>query len=729
MTRGVSAVELVIGSRLFASMGDLQYPVMRRVLETLDKLKHDPDHSGLDYKLPQRARDRRIRTCRINDNYRLVCAEAGRDRHGRRTIVALAAYPHDEAYTWASRQQLTIDGLDGAHVVDVAAVEDVPIPTAVEPRQSPLIGVKDVVLTRFGVPEGALSQLRRAASEVELEVVLSHLPGQVADAVRGLAAGYDPDEVWAEISMLHGPGTATGRPRQGPEAEPAGPDQFALAVTSSASSERFHVFAADKDLERALLEPMATWRVFLHPRQAAVATRRYSGPARVTGGPGTGKSVVAMHRAAHLARLDDGPVLLTTFTRNLAQQLQTGLRSLLSDTEMERVQVVNVDALTIAQHVQRIGAVPALAASRLGRLWSRVHQELAAERPLTFYVVEWRDVIEQRRVTSLAEYLRVDRSGRGTPLNPPQRQAVWRVLDRFARALDDHGLSTFGLVADQVVDAVTESVAGGEEPPFRHVVVDEAQDLSAPQWRLLRALVAPGPDDLFIVGDGRQRIYAHQASLRSLGIETRGRSQRLRLSYRSTGQILGWAEGILSGAGVVDLGQDDAVEAPPDVTSLMSGPTPSATGYPTPAEERDGVAALVRAWVDDPRNPTLPQDIAVAVRTNKVRDELAAHLHERGIPAYAMIGEDVRDGEVTVATMHRLKGMEFRAVAVADVKQGTIPNAWAVEQSGDDERSRAEAVLQERCLLYVACTRARERLAVSWSGDPSPLLVSVRQDA
>jgi superfamily I DNA/RNA helicase len=737
--------EVAISVDLLASLAALTSPLVKRVHQTIKKLEQDPDHSGLDYKRPQGARDTRIRTCRVNDNYRMVCAEAGRNGAGRRTIIALTVRAHDEAYHWAERQVLTIDGVAGAHVVDVVAVEAVPVLTPAGLGEAavagPLSAVDDRALQRFGVPQDLLPVLRSAFTEIELEARLTLMPPQVADAVRGLAAGLSQDDVWAEVAGAYsselafpqartaGPGARDDQDLLDLGGEVGGPDDLAVAVTSGASADRFHVFADDAALERALLEPLARWRIFLHPRQSAAVTRTYSGPARVTGGPGTGKTVVAIHRAAHLARTGQGQVLLTTFTKNLAYQLQAGLRSLLAAEELDRVTVLNVDALVIALYARRVGTPPDLTGSKTDKVWSRVHAAEGGDRPLAFYQVEWRDVVEQRGVADLAQYLTVERRRPGTPLTPPQRQAVWRVLERFATGLDEQGLATFGQLADRVAAALTAAVAAGEPHPYRHVVVDEAQDLSSPQWRMLRALVASESDDLFLAGDGRQRIYSQGASLRSLGIETRGRSQRLRLSYRSTAEILRWAEGILAGTGVPELGDAGNREELPGVTSLMSGPAPTTAGHLSPEDERRALVGLVSEWLSTDPAGLLPHEIAIAVRTNKVRDEITEELRAAGIPAHAMITDDEREDAVTVATMHRLKGTEYRAVIVADVKDGTVPNRWAIKSSADDDISRAEALLQERCLLYVACTRARERLHVSWSGTPSPFLAGHQEGA
>ena len=164
--------------------------------------------------------------------------------------------------------------------------------------------------------------------------------------------------------------------------------------------------------------------------------------------------------------------------------------------------------------------------------------ELGEERwDARFLHDEWSQVVLGQALSSREEYFRARRAGRGRTLNRVQRAEVWQLVEQFTKRLTER----------EPVDvppgrgarrADREGAGSGEGPRYRHVVVDEAQDLSPAHWMLLRAMAAPGPDDMFLAGDTHQRIYDSYVSLGSLGIAIRGRSTRLTLSYRSTHEIL-----------------------------------------------------------------------------------------------------------------------------------------------------------------------------------------------
>jgi superfamily I DNA/RNA helicase len=251
---------------------------------------------------------------------------------------------------------------------------------------------------------------------------------------------------------------------------------------------------------------------------------------------------------------------------------------------------------------------------------------------------------------------------------------------------------------------------------YDHVLVDEAQDLHASQWRLLRAIVPEQPDDLFIVGDAMQRIYGDTVSLRALGIETRGRATRLRRNYRTTHEIVGWALGLVSADTVIDLDE---------LGTDLSGYTPCGTVLvpilrPTSAGERaDGVGERVGGWLAAGYGP---ESVAVAVRGKEDVARVVAALKRAGVPA-AQLGREGRlDASVNVGYMHRLKGLEYACVAIVGLNEMRVPPPERSSPPEDDHTQHIVDLQTERSLIYVAATRARDHLAVSWHGQPTSLL-------
>lgn len=250
------------------------------------------------------------------------------------------------------------------------------------------------------------------------------------------------------------------------------------------------------------------------------------------------------------------------------------------------------------------------------------------------------------------------------------------------------------------------------ERPIDHLLIDEAQDLTPSQWQLLRELVPVGKDDLFMAEDTHQRIYGQHVVLSRYGIKITGRSRRLTLNYRTTQQNLQWALGVLEGGSFED--SEGTVESAHGYRSARRGPAPELHGAATPGEQFDFVADRVRSWLDA---GVAPETIAVLVRGKKQASAVVQQLYAKGVSVSDM---DAARGMPQVMTMHKAKGMEFSRVVVFDVTDGVIPSPWALrDKTGGD---LDDAMLRERSLLYVAASRARDELVVSWRGERSPLL-------
>ncbi len=522
-----------------------------------------------------------------------------------------------------------------------------------------------------------------------------------------LAAGYSVEDAWAEIVA-------------GTEPGPVDTEDVEAAVDRAASQSMFYVVQGHDELADMLNRPFDLWRTFLHPTQRALAYRPvYNGPVRVAGGPGTGKTVVAMHRAKALAEQApaDERILFTTFTRNLADAI-TGSLKLLGGLELlERVEVLNVDRLARQVVQEGEGGSPKVAPEREQmQIWEDVVDELGIPFPPTFLRQEWLQVVLAQGISSRDDYFTAKRPGRGVRLTRRERAEVWKGIEAFTNRLVEFGQRTFL----QMASAAADSLSARSVKPYAHVIVDEAQDLHAAQWRMLRAAVPDGPNDMFIVGDAHQRIYDHRVTLSGLGINVRGRSRRLRINYRTTHEILRWALGLLAGEAVDDL--DAGTDSLAGYRSQMHGPEPSLVGYASRAEELSGLVAAAKEWIGSGIDP---HNIGVFARTEETARLAVKALEDASVPAKL-----VEPGEssasvpvVDVATMHRGKGLEYRCVAVVDAGKRTLPMPVSLTPASTDPLQHDLDVKRERCLLYVACTRARDVLRVSWAGAPSSFLV------
>ena len=561
------------------------------------------------------------------------------------------------------------------------------------------------------------------------------------EALLNLATGATIEEIREDFGL---------RPSRDVAAEPTDADLIAGLRTRAARS-TFTWLESDEDLRRAIEGlSFAEWQLFLHPQQRALVERRANGPMRVSGGAGTGKTVIAVHRAVELAKRDkaDGQeprILLTTYTRNLADDLRRQVAQLeprLPFTEKLSEPGVMVSGLDrVARMIlQQAGArISPIAQEVIGQprgrvltyprenVWQEVLTLMGDELPerlrsADFLESEYELIVLPQRVTTLKQYLRVRRPGRGVALDRSKRAAVWKAMERYRDRSADLGVTSFDEQLALAATWLDKEAALGTPRPFRHVLVDEAQDLTPAHLQLLRALVEPGPDDLFLAEDSHQRIYGKKITLSHYGIQVRGRSRRLTRNYRTTRQNLDVAFGILDPGTYEDM-EGQAEEH--HYVSPRSGPEPLLLHATDRADELSKAAELLTVWLEQDRDSedSAPESIAILVRDRYQRDAVVNGLAQHGVEMRAVDREAAGRGRPVVMTMHRAKGLEFRKVLLFDVSKNAIPRPLRDQQYSDADRD--DALLRERSLLYVAATRARDQLAISWSGEASPLITAL----
>lgn len=701
---------LVLDKSFLAELHKLDPPIRQKVIELPGKFE-EHTHAGVHLEKLNGAADDRVRTVRVDKSWRGVVVSLGEAR-----FALLRVMPHDDANTWAMKQRFGVNPITGiVELVDVPTVaERVEEVTANDPHDAAHLfdNVSDKDFRQVGVDEGYIPLLRRLVDEAEVIAIASLLPKAQGDAVLMLADGKTPDEVWAVLAEDYLLGTET-----------VDPEDLEAALKRPASQAEFVVTTDDKELMALLSSDFEAWRTFLHPAQRAIAEKRaYSGPFRLTGGAGTGKTVVAIHRARFLARAliesgdTTGRILFATYTNSLSTNLQRTLRSFCSAEEFRRLHITTVDALA-AQTLNAEG-VKIRPVSDDRDLRDRAAQAAAMAAldeigvDARYLLAEWQQIILGRNLRSLADYAVSPRPGRGRRLTRPERKQVWEAVAYLTDDLGRARAATYTQIAARAADLI----AGRGEALYRHVIVDEAQDLHPAQWRLLRAAVAPGENDLFLVGDAHQRIYDSRVSLSSIGIETRGRSRRLKVNYRTSQQILGWALGILSGEPIDDL--DGNVERQVGYRSEFQGPVPEVIAFDAAVEESQFVATRVKAWLD---SGVAPSAIGVVGRMHDDLLGVRTALGEAEVD-FAEIGGSATGGKVQTGTMHSSKGLEFARLILVAANADRLPLSGTVTPAAEDEVQHAADLQRERCLLYVACTRARDQLVVTSHGVPSALL-------
>ena len=613
-------------------------------------------------------------------------------RHGRRAILIEAGTAltvvyvgeHDDAYRWIRKRRASIHP-ETQEIQVVKVIEKEQVKFVERLIEAPLHDYSADYIHSLGVPKEYIEPLQKATEDGVL-ALLDGLPQPVQERIFALLEGKPvppPPKVRVDDPVRH----------------PNNRYRYLLIETK-------------EELERALFGDWEDWMVFLHPVQHQAVEQNYKGPAKVTGAAGTGKTVVAIHRAVRLARENPSRrVLLTTYTKTLAEALKDGVERLAGG--LENLEVEHFDRLLTRWYTKGLGKKLSVARDKqIEEALKRAAEEVGRPEWASdlFLFNEWVRVVDAWGVRSLEEYLAVDRTGRATPLSQARRRELWPVFDRTRGLLVSRGLETWGSRTRTLLENLEKL------PRFDHVAVDETQDLSPIQLKLLRAIVPEGDNDLFLVGDAAQRIYQTRVPWRRLGIETVGRSQRLWINYRTTREIANFAEGVLP----EKVTEAEGEEVAPKALSLLRGESPEIQVFAQPNQEVSALANWFRALIEQGYDP---EQIAVVARTKKLLKTRGASAVKRaGLPSW-FLEEGGQGPGVCLATMHRVKGLEFRAVAVIGVEDGQVPNDFVLKQA-ETEADREALLELERQLLFVALSRPREKLWISAAKQPSPFLLT-----
>lgn len=686
--------KVALAQEFLAGLAKLPAATQAKVLKWAIRFQSDPTASGINYEKVQAARDPNLKSIRIDQDWRgIVLKPAQGD-----VYVLLFVGHHDDAYRWAAQRKLAINPITGAMQVvvfdEVSAPAGSPVPgsdwsAATAPVAPPLFAtLSDRDLVSLGTPEDLVPRVRAIRNEQDLDRLQRDLPVEAYEGLFLVAAGDAVGDILAARETRVDRAVDTS--------------DFARSLETPESRSRFVIVDDDEALTAILNAPLAQWRVFLHPTQHRLAVGDRSGPVRVLGGAGTGKTVLAMHRARWLAeqRTPEGQkVLVTTFTRNLAVDIEENLRTLCPAAVLQKIEVRNLDAWVHAllrahryEHVivydrQREAAEP----------WQRALavKDSALGLPDEFYEHELEQVVLAQGIASRDDYRLARRTGRGVVLSRGKRDAIWPVFEEYRAQLASRKLKE---VDDAYRDAAALLAQTGKSLPYSAIVVDETQDFGPQALRLLRAMVPRGSNDLFFVGDGHQRIYRrHRAAMSRCGIDIRGRSRKLYLNYRTTEEIRKQAAALLEGCEVDDL--DDGQDEGGRYKSLSRGDPPIVETKRDFEEALDRAGDLIDAW-SKPAVDAPARSACVIASRRKDRDAVAAYFRHRGVRIRVVEADerdDPSDTSLRLATMHRAKGLEFDQVVVL----GTSEMLGPVESTGD-----------ARKLLYVALTRAKGRAAL-----------------
>lgn len=712
---------LAMGENFFESLSKLPPRIVRSVTAFISKFRNNPTSKGIHYEGIQNASCSDYRSARLNDDYRLIL------KHPENTNVFLLLFvaKHDDAYRWAVTHRCEVNVKTSAvQVFTVKEKEEVPKPQKTTPEVLPgfsdtelghptrlFASLTDDDLLSVGVPKVWLSKVQSLATQEELRGLANELPSDAFDSLLELADGAPIEEV----RKLFGE-ESKAQTNQSVSTEEA------LIKPNARTLRSFKIVEPDVFLEEISAASLAAWRIFLHPSQRKLVERPALTPMLVRGVAGTGKTVVALHRAAFVANLIPADslkkVLFTTFTKNLALDLSTQLDQICTEKQRAKIEVVNIDAW-VTKFLKQNGCTARIIYPSEAEYSKAFDSALQMKSPALsfddeFYRTEWQRIILPQAIQTEQEYLRASRKGRGVILSRGQRKEIWPVFEEMRRLLALKGLMTFE-------DACVMAQGLVQENPglvqYEYVVVDETQDLDQQALKLL-ALVAKQSSEsepaIFLVGDSHQRIYARQASLGACGINVRGRrSTRLKLVYRTTEEIRRTAESVLLGELYDNLdGEAEGAGELKESFGKRHGTLPLILSASNAREEVDLVLEQIR------ENNYEDNEACVVFRTKELLQAFKSELDCRRIDNVVIkSGENSKRPGIRLSTMHRVKGLEFKLLFIADCNENVIPLNKALQSQDKAEKRYKE--LAERSLFYVACSRARDRLLICHTGAPS----------
>lgn len=691
-------MSILLADTLIASVRKLDANDAKRVWDFLGKLFDNPSNPGISLERITQAKDKNLWSGRITQSLRAVIHKES-DTH-----TVLYASNHDDAYDWAKTRKIERHIVTGAlqivespelveqHLATSHSIEESPNQTnqttTTTTTLTPIFdNHKDDYLLSLGLPPDWLPTIRKITSEdILLDEVLPKLPEEVAERLLKLAIG----------EFVTPP---TPLPANKP------------VIESQDTRRRFFKLESNEELIKMLAEPLSTWAVFLHPSQQKLATGNFNGTVKITGSAGTGKTVVALHRARHLAK-QGKRVFLTTYVTTLCHNLQRNLSILCSKEELSKITVgtVHQQAMAIVNGTGK--KLKPIDNSQIAELLEHYQRHTNSPLQTDALMLEWENVIQAQGITSWEEYRSANRTGRGTPLTVKERKQVWQVFERVFETFQEKNEIDWPGLCRYARELI---ISGKAISPFDGVVVDEVQDLGSQELMFLAALAGKAPNGLMLVGDGGQRIYANKFTLKALGIDVRGRSHILKLNYRTTEQIRRFADKLINGKGDDLDGSEDNRKG---TRSLLSGVEPELVSFDKLNQQSEFIVEEITNLIEKGLSVN---DIAIFARTSDRLTPIETALKKANIPSHRLQKDvDISVSAIHLGTMHRAKGLEFKVVFVMDISDDLMPLANAIKFA--DVQAQEDAIVREQQLLYVSITRARDQVFVSWVGKPSKFL-------
>ena len=697
-------MKLLVYDKFWDSFLRLNKTTQKDVIKFKKKFRDNPKSSGIHLEPISTFKDKSLRTARISNQYRAIIKVPDSGT----TYYLLWVDNHDEAMDWAKNKMFPWD--ENTQSIQVYTIpeklikEEKPEPKKEVPV-SFISKFGDSKLEAIGVPSVLLPSVKTLKTLEELETMENYLPQLAFENLFYLFDGANIDQLIQEVK--------DGKVDSTDLDEKAG----------SINNQRNFIELTDDELFNEVLQGnLEKWKYYLHPSQRVLVNRDFNGPMKITGGAGTGKTVAALHRLKYLIENSEKgakPVLFTTFTRALTDNLKSLVGGLKISSSNIRIQNIDGLAFDLAREYKLIGEkVKVFGLSAVKNptdIWDEILEEELAEFDKEFLESEYSEVVLYHDIKSKNEYLKVPRLGRGTAISRRKRAEIWSLFEIYDQKKKDINC----IHKEEIYNLLSKYLNEEKTYPFSYVIVDELQDFSNVELRLIRSLTQERENDLFFVGDPLQRIYNKRINFSQVGINVRGkRSRRLRINYRTSEEIKKLAVSVIEDCQFDNF--DGETEEKSGYISLYHGEAPAYSSFKTKADELTYISEQLETLIDNGVNYS---EIAISSRTKAGLKDIRDFLHKNSIP-YADKDAGKLSGQqngIRLLTFHSIKGLEFKHVILTDVNDRTCPKTF-FGFDDKDEKFKETYLKSERSLIYVAISRAKETILLTGVGTKSDLV-------
>ena len=674
-----------------------------KVVDFMRKFREDSTSAAINLERINTFKDQTLRTARIDQKYRAILKEV----EPRKIYLIVWVDNHDEAMRWAENKMIDWnESVQAFQVYDsIELEEEVTFEKQEETVEPKFIFKYDADdLKDVGVPKSLIPAVLKIEDLTGLEKLEENLPKDAFEHLFYLMDGVDIELIKRDIEE--------GKVKS---------DKLETQIASDNNKRSFiEIFDEDDILKEALNGDLNKWKYFLHPSQAALVNKDYNGAIKVTGGAGTGKTVAALHRMKYLSKSVNAelPILFSTFTRELTMSLETLASSLGIDSNTYEIQNIDRVARNLALKYGVIDASAYIfylnARRKPEQVWTDLLESELSSFDESFLQNEYEQVILANNITTMADYFKVSRVGRGKAINRFKRKEVWDLVEKFKAKCEDLSL----YYKEEVYNLLTDYLTENKTNCYSHIIVDELQDFSNVELRLMRALVKEGMNDLFLVGDPLQNIYDKTVVFSQCNINVKGgRSKRLRINYRTSEEIKRLAIQVVSGEKFEDF--DGGEESKQGYQSLFHGLRPTYKLFNSREEELDEVLNEINKLVQE-RNYSY-SSIAIAARKKGSLKEFRNKMHVSNIPYTDKDLLNSNNEGVRLASFHNMKGLEFKHVFLVDVNNNTLPLITR-DYNSKSEIDQQLHLRGEKSLFYVACSRSMYTVSISGIGEGSEII-------